>query len=111
VAEQSISSSRLPDRLELSVDCDRLYADGADMTRLAFRVTDRYGNPLPYATEIVQFELIGEADLIGENPFPLVGGQAALYVKARHQPGQVIVRAQTAGLPLATASIELLPPV
>ena len=35
------------------------------------------------------FELKGAADLIGENPFPLVGGQAALYVKARHQTGTV----------------------
>jgi beta-galactosidase len=109
VAEQWIASSRLPHTLELSTDTDRLYADGADMTRLVLRVTDEFGNPLPYATKVVTFELEGDADLIGENPFPLVGGQAGLYVKARHQTGPVVVRAQAVGLPAASVPLEIVP--
>lgn len=109
VAEQWISSNRLPRKLELSTDTDRLNADGADMTRLVFRITDQHGNPLPYSTKVVTFELQGEADLIGENPFPLVGGQAALFVKARHQPGKVTVRAQAPDLPDATVHVEIIP--
>ena len=50
VAEQWISSNRLPKNLELSTDTDQIFADGADMTRLIFRITDEFGNPLPYAT-------------------------------------------------------------
>lgn len=110
VAEQRIDRSRLPRRLELTADTNRLYADGADMTRLVFRITDQFGNPLPYATKVVTFDLEGEADLIGENPFPLIGGQAALYVKARHRPGSVVVRAHTAKLPEASTTLEILPP-
>jgi beta-galactosidase len=109
VAEQWVSSSRLPHNLELSTDTDQLYADGADMTRLIFRITDEFGNPLPYATKVVTFELEGDADLIGENPFPLIGGQAALYVKARHQTGSVVVRAQASGLPGASVALEIVP--
>ena len=109
VAEHWISSSRLPKNLELSLDTDRLYADGADMTRLIFRITDQFGNPLPYATKVVTFELEGEAELIGENPFPLIGGQAALFVKARHQPGTVVVRACAPELPSASISLEIIP--
>ena len=45
VAEHWISSNRVPQLLELSTDTDRLHADGADMTRLIFRITDQYGNP------------------------------------------------------------------
>jgi beta-galactosidase len=108
VAKQWISSSRLPQTLELSTDTDQLYADGADMTRLIFRVTDEFGNHLPYANKIVNFELGGPADLIGENPFPLIGGQAALYIKARHQTGTVAVHAHAAGLPDASASLEII---
>jgi beta-galactosidase len=109
VAEQWISSSRLPHNLELSIDTDQLYADGADMTRLVFRITDEFGNPLPYATTVVTFELEGAADLIGENPFPLIGGQAALYVKARYQTGSVVVRAQASGLPGASVALTIVP--
>jgi beta-galactosidase len=109
VAEQWISSSRLPKKLELYTDTDQLYADGADMTRLIFRITDEFGNPLPYATKVVTFELEGDADLIGENPFPLIGGQAALYIKARHQPGSIRVRAQAPGLPSASVALKIVP--
>lgn len=110
VAEQRISSSRLPYRLELEVDAPQLIADGIDMTRLAFRITDEFGNPLPYAEEAVHFELQGEADLIGNNPFLVVGGQAAVYLKARKKPGQVSIRARAGDLPSVSISIDLVPP-
>ncbi len=109
VIEQWISSSRLPKRLALSTDSDELQADGTDMTRLMFKVTDEFGNPLPYAAKVVSFELEGEAELIGENPFPLIGGQAALYIKAGHQPGRVTVRADAPGLPQALVSLAIVP--
>ncbi|MFL7812678.1 MAG: glycoside hydrolase family 2 protein [Anaerolineales bacterium] len=110
VAEQLISSSRLPRRLELEVDDLQLVADGSDMTRLAFRITDEFGNPTPYVEEAVQFELEGEADLIGNNPFLLMGGQAAVYLKARKQPGRVTIRARAGDLPGRSISIELVSP-
>lgn len=109
VAEQHIASSRLPKRLELSTDTDQLNADGADMTRLSFQITDEYGNPLPYATKVVSFELDGDADLVGENPFPLIGGQAALYIKSRFKPGTVTITAHAAGLPSAALSLKIIP--
>jgi beta-galactosidase len=109
VAEQWIASNRLPKRLELTTDTDQLVADGADITRLIFRITDDFGNPLPYAAKVVTFELEGDAELIGENPFPLIGGQAALYVKARHRPGTVTIRAKAPGLGDTAVSLTLLP--
>jgi beta-galactosidase len=109
VAEQWISSNRLPKKLELTTDTETLFADGADMTRLIFRITDEFGNPLPYATTIVEFKLIGEADLIGDNPFLLIGGQGALFVKARHQAGTVTVHARLKGLPGVSATLDILP--
>jgi beta-galactosidase len=107
VIEQMISANGIPDRLLLSVDDPELIADGADMTRLIFKITDQYGNRLPYATQIVSFEIDGPAQLIGENPFALVGGQAALYIKAGHEPGTVTVRASTPRLAPAEITITL----
>jgi len=110
VAEQWIASNQLPTNLELTTDTDELYADDADMTRLIFCITDKFGNPLPYAIKVVNFELEGPADLIGENPFPLVGGQAALFIKARHQTGTVTVKANAPGLPDAAVSLKIVSP-
>jgi beta-galactosidase len=108
VIDQWIASNQLPAKLELSVDTDNLSADGVDMTRLIFRITDSYGNPLPYATKVVHFEMNGPAELVGENPFPLVGGQAALYIKAQHQTGVVTVHAMAPGLPEASIKLKIV---
>ncbi len=110
VAEAWISSSRIPRKLELFTDTDILFADGADMTRLIFRITDEFGNILPYASKVVSFELTGDAELIGENPFPLIGGQAALFIKAGHSASQVTVTAQTQGLEKSSITLEIIKP-
>jgi beta-galactosidase len=95
VAEQEFDHQSLPARLELSADDDTLNADGADMTRLVFRIVDKFGNRLPFTNQVVSFEIDGPATLVGETPFALIGGQAALYVKAGPEAGSVTVRATT----------------
>ncbi|MDO9085159.1 MAG: glycoside hydrolase family 2 TIM barrel-domain containing protein [Anaerolineaceae bacterium] len=98
VAEQRISSDKLPKKLEIKSSTDQLMADGSDIARVAFTITDEFGNPLPYARNIITFKLEGEADLIGENPFPMIGGQAAIYVRARRKSSLITITAQTPGL-------------
>lgn len=99
VAEQIIECDAQPHRLIFAADDDELRADGMDMTRLVLKIVDRHGNPLPYVTRVISLELVsGEAELIGENPFPLVGGQASLYLKATDKPSEVTVRAATTRL-------------
>jgi beta-galactosidase len=107
VVEQRIAGDGLPRTLVLQPDDAELHADGADMTRLVFKIVDAYGNRLPYTNQAVTFEIDGPADLIGENPFAIMGGQAALYIKARKQAGAVTIRAQTARLPQATTTITV----
>ena len=77
------------------------------MTRLVFKIVDRFGNRLPYVNQVVAFTIEGPADLIGENPFALMGGQAALYVKSRRTPGQVIIRATTPRLSAAQVTLQV----
>jgi beta-galactosidase len=107
VIEQQIASDSLPHALTLTVDDSELQADGADMTRLVFRIVDRFGNRLPYTNQMVSFEIEGPAALIGENPFAIMGGQAALYVKAGHQAGMVMIRAMTPRLPPAEVRLNI----
>lgn len=107
VKEQWIASNKLPTRLELAVDSKQLIADGSDMTRLTCRVADQYGNRLPYAFSIVQIDLEGPAELIGENPLTLVGGAASVYIKAQHQAGKVSIHAKADRLPGATIEMKI----
>jgi beta-galactosidase len=116
VAEQQIEASAIPNRLVVEVDDSELAADGQDMTRVVFKITDKYGNRLPFTNQVVTFELHGTganeqplADLIGENPFALMGGQAALYLRARNQSGVVTIRAATPRVEPAVVSVTLKP--
>ena len=104
-AEQWIEADGVPKQLILRADDEQIHPDGADMTRLVFMITDKYGNRLPYSLAVVSFEIEGPGELIGENPFALVGGQAALYVKATKTKGVITVRASTPRL--ATATVEI----
>ena len=106
-AEQCIASNGLPAALELRLDDNELHADGVDMTRLVFKIVDCYGNRLPYANQVVSFEIDGPATLIGENPFALIGGQAAMYIRAGQQPGIVYIHAKTPRLACASTRLTL----
>lgn len=108
VAEQKIAIDALPHALILEADDAELTADGVDMTRVVFKIVDQYGNPLPYGINAVSFTVDGEADLIGANPFALVGGMAAVYIKARHAAGIVTVHAKAADLAETSVQIALI---
>lgn len=107
VAEQMIGADGQPDRLLLQADDDVLHADGMDMTRIVFKVVDRYGNVLPYATKVVQFEIEGPGQLIGDNPFALIGGQAAMYLRATHESGTVTIRARAERLEPVSVQVRM----
>jgi beta-galactosidase len=108
VKEQWIASNKLPTRLELAADSELLIADGIDMTRLTCKIPDQYGNPLPYTFKVVQFVVEGPAEFIGENPVPLIGGNAGIYIKAQHQAGEVSIHAKTDQLHDASVKLKII---
>jgi beta-galactosidase len=72
----------------------QLVADGADTTRVVLRVNDEFGNIRPIANDPIVLEIEGPAAIIGDNPFALVGGTGAIWIRAQEQPGTVILRAK-----------------
>lgn len=95
VIEQKIASNKLPKKLVMKTSTPELWADGSDIAQISFFITDEFDNPLPYARNIIQFELEGEGQLIGENPFPMMGGQGAVYIKTGKVPGVLTITART----------------
>jgi beta-galactosidase len=52
-------------------------------------VTDEFGAIKPFANDAIKFELEGPAEIIGDNPFALVGGTGAIWIRAQEQAGTV----------------------
>jgi beta-galactosidase len=70
-------------------DDTRLIADGADTTRVVLRVTDEFGAIRSLANDAIVLEVQGPAEIIGDNPFALVGGTGAVWLRANEQAGKV----------------------
>ena len=85
VIERFYSGEAVDQKFELRADDEVLEADGMDATRVVFRVTDKYGAVRPYSTAAVSLKIDGPAEIIGENPFAIVGGLGAcLDPRERH---------------------------
>jgi beta-galactosidase len=93
VTTKVMSGKGVDTKFILLPDDSELYADGADSTRVVLRVTDEFGNIQPFANDAVKFELEGPARLIGDNPFSLIGGTGAVWIRARDQAGKVTLKA------------------
>jgi beta-galactosidase len=87
VITRHYSGKGLDQKFVLLPDDTTLAADGADTTRVVLRVTDEFDNIRPYAGDPIQLTLDGPAEIIGDNPFSLIGGTGAIWIRAKQQPG------------------------
>jgi beta-galactosidase len=53
------------------------------------RVTDEFGAVRSLASGAIRLEIDGPAEIIGDNPFALVGGTGAVWLRAKEQAGRV----------------------
>ena len=74
VISKSFSGRGVDRKFTIRPDDTELFADGADSTRVVLRVTDEFDAIRPYANDPILFTLEGPAEIIGDNPFALIGG-------------------------------------
>jgi beta-galactosidase len=89
VISKTLSGRGVDRKFALLPDDTTLAADGADTTRVVLRVTDEFGNARTYANDPIVFTLEGPATLIGDNPFALIGGTGAVWLRTTETPGTV----------------------
>jgi len=70
-------------------------------------VTDEFGAILPFANDAIKLELDGPAEIIGDNPFALVGGTGAIWIRAGERPGTVTLTATHPRLGTQQVKFEL----
>jgi len=76
-------------KFALLPDDTTLVGDGADTIRVVLRVTDEFGAIRPFASDAVKLEIEGPAEIIGDNPFALIGGTGAVWIRAKESAGRV----------------------
>ncbi|HEX4486322.1 MAG TPA: glycoside hydrolase family 2 TIM barrel-domain containing protein [Terriglobales bacterium] len=89
VIERKFSGRGVDAKFALLPDDTSLMADGADSTRVVLRVTDEFDNIKPFANDAIKFEIEGPAEIIGDNPFTLIGGTGAIWIRAKEEAGTV----------------------
>jgi len=107
VISKSLSGAGVDKKFALLPDDTALVADGADTTRVVFRVTDEFGAIRNLANDPIVFALEGPATLIGDNPFALIGGTGAVWLRAKEQSGTVRLTAKHPRLGTQTIELKL----
>jgi beta-galactosidase len=107
VISKQFSGKGVDTKFLLLPDDHELMADGADSTRVVLRVTDEFGAVQPFANDSVRLEIEGPAEIIGDNPFSLVGGTGAVWIRAKEQAGKVSLKATHPSLGIQQAEIMI----
>ncbi len=92
---KTYSGKGIDAKLAVEPDDVTLLGDGSDVTRVLLRVTDDYGNTQQFASGSVSLTIDGPGEIIGENPFGLVGGAGAVWIKTKAQAGTIHLTAKT----------------
>jgi beta-galactosidase len=93
VIARKYSGKGVDQQFVVAPDDTKLVADGADTTRVVLRVTDEFGAIRSLANDAIALDVQGPAYLIGDNPFALVGGTGAVWVRTKEEAGTVRVTA------------------
>ena len=107
VISKSYSGDGVDKKFALLADDETLVADGADTTRVVLRVTDEFDAIRTYADDPILFTLEGPAEIIGDNPFSLVGGTGAIWIRAKELAGTAKLTAKHPRLGSKTVTFKL----
>jgi beta-galactosidase len=76
-------------QLHVEPDDTELAGDGIDCTRVVLRVTNEHNGARPFSSGAVALRLEGPGEIIGENPFSLVSGVGAVWVRSQEAAGTI----------------------
>jgi beta-galactosidase len=107
VIVKSYSGRGIDQQFSVLPDDAQLVGDGADTTRVVLHVSDEFGAIRSFANDAIQLEIEGPAEIIGDNPFALVGGTGAVWVRAKEQAGRVRLTATHPILGKRQVAIEI----
>ena len=108
VITRTLSGRGVDRKFTLLPDDTSLVGDGADTTRVVLRVTDEFDAIRPFAADAIRFELTGPAEIIGDNPFSLVGGTGAIWIRTFEMSGKARLTAHHPYLGLQQVDFDIV---
>jgi len=100
-----------PSKIELVADRSTISADGKDLAYITVKITDKNGNMVPTADNLVHFDLEGEGQIVGVgngNPISLepakgierraFSGMCQVIIQSTPKNGKIILKASSLGL-------------
>ncbi len=108
VIEKTLSGRGVARKFVLVPDDVILMADGADTTRVVLRVTDEFDAIQPFENDAIRLELSGPAEIIGDNPFALVGGTGAIWIRTLEMAGKAKLTAHHPRLGVRQLDFEII---
>ncbi|MEO6924123.1 MAG: glycoside hydrolase family 2 TIM barrel-domain containing protein, partial [Bryocella sp.] len=103
------SGSGADHALLLLPDETTLAADGADSVRVVLKAVDQFGSLRHFASDAITFHLEGPATLVGDNPFGLIGGTGAIWIRTTETPGRITLTAKHPWLGTVTTHFTSTP--
>ena len=107
VISKDYSGKGVDQEFKLLPDETKLIGDGADAVRVVLRVNDEFGRVRPFAADAIEMKIEGPAEIVGDNPFGLVGGTGAIWIRAKEEPGTVRLHGKHPVLGEQTIEIEV----
>ncbi len=118
VAEQEIHTAGQAAKIELIADRNNIKADGSDLSFITVKVTDKDGNRVPDAANLINFNVDGEGFVAGVDngyqastePFKanyreVFNGMCLLIVQSTEKAGSIKVTASSEGLKAETLEL------
>jgi beta-galactosidase len=120
VLTQEIKTAGKPAKLMLEADRNAIKADGNDLSFVTVKVLDADGNVVPYADNLVNFEITGDAKIAGvDNGSPIshesfkashrkaFHGLCLAVIQSGERSGKATLTATSEGLDKASVDIEM----
>jgi beta-galactosidase len=79
--------------LLIEPDDTELRGNGIDVTRVVLRGADEYSNTQQFSSGAIQLTIEGPGEIVGENPFGLVAGAGAVWIRTKQGGGTVTLTA------------------
>lgn len=95
-------------KISLSADISEkgLQAGKNDLIFIYASITDSEGTIIPNDKRSISFKVVGDATCIGDNPRKAEAGISTILLKAGENPGNLLIKATTEGLPSAEMEIS-----
>ena len=119
VLTREVRTAEAPARIELIPDRKTIDADGEDLSFVTVKVVDRNGTLVPYADNLIKFEVAGDASIVGvDNGYQASHegfkgkqrkawkGMALAIVQSKQKPGRIVLKASSDNLPPASVVIN-----